>query len=395
MSKQALHSILEQGLASAFSFFLFIILVRILPDSELGAFAGLFSLSQTFIFLLFGLVLLPMSSASGPGTGKQIGQSLTLLIALILAFAIVSPLLMKGLSSLQLWPLAEAIFYSVAFFAAQSWYEAARWMCVRLCGSSAALPISAVRLTLFFGSLYFLPLERWSATSVLWLFVATNTFVALSYAWRFRSFWGEVRPALPNRTLWRNAAILGNGIAAMATNYAVIFLVDRILGGVGLAAFNAIRSFTNPIGLMSQVLDNHYAAYLARSGKSPFAMNRVLAAVFLLMLAASGAIWLLAPYIIVIVFTPDFFMFSDFLPILFIASISHAVTRPILVEWRIHGETRNLHKYSGTIIGFVLPGIVVCGMLELTNAMLLLFALQPLLATIFAKPFNSGLKARV
>ena len=375
-------SLVEQIFASGFTFFIFICATRLLADSELEMYTALFSLNQSFAFFLFGLVLLPMSSAAGEEAGKQLGISLVLMAGLLLAFAGIAPVVMdvfagfKGTVDARTWGLV------VAFFAAQCGYESARWLSIRLRGGPPALIVTLLRFALFFGVILGLGASRLDATRFALIQIGVNTLSVLGYGLLVGRRVGEVRLALPDRAALKHLATFGNSVASFLTNFTVVALVDRGLGSGGLAAFQAIRSATNPIGLISQVLDNHFSADLARTGRRPErkAKGMTIALILAALLMALGTLF--APKINALLFDGKFDEYGLLIPLLLLASLAHALTRPIFVGWRIGNDSAALNLYSLALIVVVLPLLLLSGLMSLSYTMIALFACVPVAALV-------------
>lgn len=375
----------EQVFASGFTFCLFLAAARVLEQPALELYTALFSLNQAFSFFLFGLVLLPVASSTGEDAGKQLGTSIILLGGLLLAFALICPLAMRffstldGRITLQLWLI------ELGFFASQCIYEAARWLSIRLKGARAALVVTMTRFMLFFSGIMLTGAGQLDAISFVLVQVAVNVVAMIGFSLSLRKAFQVVRLELPNRHVIHNFANLGTSVANFMTNFATTALVDRGLGGAGLAAFQALRSATNPIGLLSQVIDNHLSADLARSGRSFTYIGRAM----WLALAGSAVLVLLAmllgPQLVRLFFGEAFVGHWILLPLLLIASLTHALTRPIFVNWRLAGNVRALNIYSLLLIVVMLPMLVLLGWAGLTLAMITLFALLP--ATALAAHF--------
>ncbi|SFU00728.1 hypothetical protein SAMN05444141_106163 [Pseudovibrio denitrificans] len=381
-ASRAVLSLSEQIFASGFNFLLFLCVARLLSGEELGIFTAMFSLNQSFSFFLFGLVLFPVSSASGADTPKQIGIALVLLVILLLGFALLAPLTtyafdsLKDQASLQLWVL------SVSFFAGQCCYEVGRWLCIRLHSVLAALPVTLLRFVSFFTALYLLSYWQLNAGHVIVLQTCISLTAVGFYVWLLRGFRHEIVWALPDRVTFKHLATFGNSVVSFVANFIVVSLVDRGLGGGGLAAFQAIRSATNPIGLVSQVLDNHFSAEFSRSGQRMSFHKHIL------LVAVSGAIllfllsFIFAREITDILFAGRFSEYWILVPLLFLASLCHALTRPVFVSWRVSNSTKSLNTYSFLILIIVMPVLIITGLTGHSYVMIGVFALLPMTALL-------------
>ncbi|AEV35671.1 hypothetical protein PSE_1159 [Pseudovibrio sp. FO-BEG1] len=375
-------SLTEQIFASGFNFLLFLCVARLLSGEELGIFTAIFSLNQSFSFFLFGLVLFPLSSASGADTPKQIGIALVLLVILLLGFALLAPLTtyafdsLKDQASLQLWVL------SVSFFAGQCCYEVGRWLCIRLHSVLAALPVTLFRFTSFFTALYLLSYWQLNAGHVIVLQTCISLIAVGFYVWLLRGFRDKIVWVLPDRATFKHLATFGNSVVSFVANFIVVSLVDRGLGGGGLAAFQAIRSATNPIGLVSQVLDNHFSAEFSRSGQR-MSFHR-----HILLVAVSGAIllfllsFIFAREITELLFAGRFSEYWILVPLLLLASLCHALTRPVFVSWRVSNSTKSLNTYSFLILIVVMPVLLITGLTGHSYVMIGVFALLPMNALL-------------
>lgn len=381
LPKMAL-SLGEQIFASGFTFCLFLVAVRLLDQTSLELYTALFSLNQSLSFFLFGLVLLPMASSTGENSGKQLGISIILLGVLIFGFAIVSPLLMRLFASFEGQITAQLWFLSLGFFASQCMYEATRWLSIRLKGVRDAFVVTLTRFVIFFVGILLIGAEHLDAMSFVIAQIAVNAIAMIGFVFTIRTVFHEIHFVLPDRTAIHHLSNFGTAVANFLTNFATVVLVDRGFGGAGLAAFQALRSATNPIGMLSQVIDNHHSADLARSGRSftgmDYVMRYVLIGSAVLLLMAT----LLGPLIVDLLFGDDFAKYWVLLPLLLMASLAHALTRPIFVNWRLAGDTEALNLYSQLLIVAVLPALVLLGWTGWTLVMIALFALLPVTALV-------------
>lgn len=379
----------EQALASGFTFCLFLAAARFLDQPGLELYTALFSLNQSFSFFLFGLVLLPMASSTGKDAGKQLGISIVLLGSLLLVFALTSPLAMRFFSSFEGRITPQIWFLSLGFFVSQCMYEATRWLTIRLSGARTALAVTVTRFVLFFAGILMIGAGRLDTLSLVLAQVAVNVVAMIGFAFGLRNVFHEVHLALPDRHAIKHFANMGTAVANFVTNFATLALVDRGLGSAALAAFQALRSATNPIGLLSQVIDNHLSADLARSGRSFIGMARamryaLIGSAVLLLLAT-----LLGSQIVHLLFGDELAQHWILLPLLLMASLAHALTRPVFVNWRLAGDTRALNLYSLLLIGVVLPALTLLGWAGWTLAMITLFALLPgtaLVVSVLRRP---------
>lgn len=375
-------SLTEQLFTSGFTFFLLIAATRMLTNEELGLYSALLSLNQNFSFFLFGLVLLPVSSASGDAYAKQLGISIALLLCLIIFYAIVSPLAMHFFVSFEEHYGFKLWILSVVFFATHSSYESSRWLIIRIKGNKPALCITLLRFTLFFTSIFTLDSEILDSFSFTMTQIVANITGLFCNIAILRNNAEQLHLSLPDRSALKHMATFGNATATFLTNFTIATLVDRGLGAGGLAVFQTIRSATNPIGMISQVLDNHFSSELARSGKrlinTAKTMRYALISSALLMIVAT----LLAKMIISLLFAGQFLEHWALVPLMLLASLTHALTRPLFIDWRISGNTRALNIYSILLIIGVLPLMIITALTGFNYAMIIIFVLQPLAATL-------------
>lgn len=372
----------EQAFASGFTFCLFLAAARLLGQPGLELYTALFSLNQSFSFFLFGLVLLPMASSTGKDAGKQLGISIVLLGGLLLIFALVSPLAMRFFSSFEGRITPQTWLLSLGFFVSQCMYEATRWLSIRLSGARTAFAVTVTRFVLFFAGILMIGAGRLDTLSFVLAQVAVNGVAMIGFAFGLRNIVHEVHLALPDRHAIKHFANLGTSVANFMTNFVTLALVDRGLGSAALAAFQALRSATNPIGLLSQVIDNHVSADLARSGRSFTGMARamryaLIGSAMLLLLTT-----LLGPQVVHLLFGDALAQHWILLPLLLMASLAHALTRPVFVDWRLAGDTRALNLYTLLVIAVVLPALVLLGWVGWTLSMITIFSLLPTTALL-------------
>lgn len=389
----ALLSLVEQLFSSAFTFFVFVVATRMLASEELALYAAFFSLNQSFSFFLMGLVLFPVASSTGTEVGKQLGISIVLLLVLLAAFAMIAPLVMRIFDSFDGRIDATSWTVAVMFFTSQCLYETTRWLSIRMLGASATLPLTVARFVLFFGTLLYLGSDRLDGTAFALIQVLTNLASSMGYGLRLRKLLSGIEPQLPDRSALRHVATFGNSLATFGTNFAALTLIDKAWGGAGLAAFHAMRSATNPIGLISQVIDNHFSADLARAGQRfAFGSRRVAAALAGSMALVALAVPL-APWVTALVLGERFGEWWPLFPAMLFASLAHAITRPIFVNWRLAGDSRELNLYSALLILGVLPAMLMLWWMGAMTAMVLLFAAQPMvciLLLVFCRRSKQG-----
>jgi len=372
----------EQIFASAFTFLVLVAASRLLSPEGLSVYTAFFSLNQSFAFFLMGLVLLPLASSTGADTERQLWASLILLVLLLAGFALVAPLAMLAFDSFDpsRWRANWAL--SLVFFCAHCLFETARWLSIRLRGARPVFAVTAARLLLFFGGLFLLGLNGLKGAEFVLLHSSVNGLAVLGYLLVLRPSWRRLRPDFSHFKSPRHFAIFGNSLANFATNLTVVALLERAWGGAGLAAFQALRSATNPVGLISQFIDNHFTASLARNPqKLAFGAGLITlalsSAALLLVLSL-----LLAPMLTAWLLGADFVQWWPVLPLMLFASLAHAMTRPVFVQWRLAGDVRMLNAYSCLVLLGVAPVIAVLGGLTTVYAMLLIFAAQPLVALL-------------
>jgi hypothetical protein len=382
----------EQVVASAFTFFIFVVATRTLAPEALSLYTAFFSLNQSFSFFLMGLVLIPLASSTGAETGRQLGTSIVLLGFLLAGFALVAPLAMwifdsfKGRNGPATWTVA------VIFFASQCFYESARWLSIRLRGARATLPVTVARSVLFFGGLLLLGAERLDGTVFALTQVAANLAATLGYGFVLGVLLSKIELHLPDRNAMRHFATFGNSFANFATNFAAVTLIDRAWGGAGLAVFQAMRSATNPIGLVSQVIDNHFSANLAQTGQTFSYGARHIAAALAVMALLVGLAVPLGPWATALILGEGFGQWWPLFPMMLFASLAHAITRPVFVRLRLASDVRALNIYSLLLIFTVAPALVVLGGVGATQLMVLVFAAQPfacLLALVVSERHRS------
>jgi len=376
------YSLAEQAFASGFTFLLFVAAARLLSQSALERYTALFTLNQCLSFFLFGLVLLPMASATGETAGKQLGISIVMLGGLVLSFAVVSPLMMHYFRSLREIFTFELWVLSLTFFASQCLYESARWLTIRLRSVRAALAVTSTRFALFFTGIALVGSEHLDAANFVITQILVNSAAMIGFTFALRGVAEEVRLALPDRSAIGHFSNFGTALANFLTNLTTVAFVDHGLGPAGLAAFQSLRSATNPIGVLSQVIDNHFSAYLARTGSGFEGRDHIVryalgAAAVLVILAFS-----FGQQIVRLFFGEVLVGNWVLLPLLLMAALAHALTRPVFVTWRLEGNTRALNRYSLLLIVAALPALVLLGWAGSTLTMITLFALLPATALI-------------
>ena len=390
-------SLLEQLTASAFTFLLFLVASRLLPSAELSLYTAYFSLSQSFSFFLMGLVLLPIATSHGSEVNRQLGISIFLLLMLLCAFALMSPLLMRLFGSFDGRISKLTVLLGIAFFATQCLYETARWLTIRLLGASFAVPITVIRVVLFFGAVGGLGAQHLDGFVFTLIQVIVNLIATVGYGLRLRPFFKGLAVTLPDRSALRHLSTFGNSLSSFVANLTVVTLIDRAWGGSGLSAFQVMRSATNPIGLIGQIVDNHYSAYLSRVNRK-IAYSRLAVAIsFALCVLIILVSFLIAPWATAKLLPMNFESWWLLFPIMLFASLAHVITRPVFVNWRLGRNTTALNLYSLTLVFVVVPGMVILWSIGEAFAMVTLFAAQPLasyLVLMYGPVERSKIKAR-
>lgn len=380
MTRGSVMAVTEQVFASAFTFCLFWSVVRVLSPEELGLYSAYFSLNQSFALFLFGLVLLPMASASGPSWHKEVGIAVVLLVVLLVVFAAAAPFVMCCLSSFDgkvngaTWALA------VGFFGAQCLYDASRWLGIRLRGVAAIVPVTVARFIVVICSLWWMYERAPHAQEVMLLQTAVNAGSFLCLAVLQLGCWKSIRLAWPGKLARKHMSTFGNAASLFLNNLAVVAMMDRGMGADGLAAFQSVRSATNPVGMISQVLDNHYSADLARAGREAGSSRRAIQVATAIAMCCMCVAVVFGRPIMAALFGEELVGHWPFVPLLLLASILHALTRPIFVKWRLAGDSGALNRYSLILLGVALPAIVVLGSLGWTMVMVGVYSVLPLCA---------------
>lgn len=162
-------------------------------------------------------------------------------------------------------------------------------------------------------------------------------------------------------------------------------MVDRGLGGGGLAAYQAIKSLVNPIGVIGQIFDNHVAARWARSGSqvhwsARFVLTAAALSIALVALTVFSAKWLIGS-----IYGGEMDGYWLLLPILAAGSLAHVGTRPLLIRWRVEGDTVALNRFTLLCVMVGLPLLLGLGALDLPYAVVIVSALTPLLAFLLGR----------
>ncbi|MXU65017.1 hypothetical protein [Oceanomicrobium pacificus] len=386
--QEAALSIVEQMFASAFTFFAIVFAARLLASDSLSLYTAYFSLNQSFSFFLMGMVLFPIASSSGSDAGRQLGTSVVLLGFLLVCFALVAPMAMRMFESFEGRINFQTTALAVIFFISQCFFESARWLTIRLHGARVTLTGTIARFVLFFGTLFLLGSGRLDGPVFTLAQVAANFFAVSIYAFVLWPSLCKIELCLPGRYYSFHFATLGNSSANFATNFAAVVLIDRAWGAGGLAAFQAMRSVTNPVGLLSQVIDNHISAKLSQTGRNfNFGASHVGFAATAVLLATMVAT-LIGPWATELILGEDFVPWWPLFPTMLFASLAHAATRPVLGRWRIAGNVWALNVYSLLVLFGVLPMMLMLGAIGETRILVLVFAAQPFVCFVVLY-FNS------
>jgi hypothetical protein len=377
-----LPSFLEQASVSAFSFFLFIAAARLLSSDDLAVYTSLFSITQSFAFFLFGFVLLPISSSTGEVVRAQISTAISFLFLLLGGFVLVAPIAIGFFSGLDTVEFVEAYLLVIGLFVSHCLFETTRWLAIRLTGSHFVLPLSVLRLISFFSILIIIASSGLGVRAFTLTQIAVNLCVAAVLLIRLSPELLPLKIALPRVEVMRNFAIFGNTLSSFLINFTLVAVIDRVMGANALTSFQALRSASNVVGLVSQLLDNHYTSSLARTGAQLHGLNRLILISLILSVLPLFVIFFFREWIAATLFSTDIGEYALFLPILVLASIVNALSRPFFIQWRLHGDTVTLHSYSIVVIVLILPALLLLGLSGAIYTMVLLFALMPGVAAV-------------
>ena len=382
LEKKFLYSsLIEQVITSAFTFMVLVGVVRILDGPELAVFSSIWGINQSFMFFIFGMVLQPISSASGVDTPKQLGYSLIFLAVILVGYLLISPIAFYGFSALsnliniKLWLLA------FLFFSSQSLFECLRWLSIRNTGSSSIVAMTMTRFTVFLILLIVLTGKDISAIMFITSLFAINAMSILFMLFSLYKASILITFTKFDRGVLRNVTNLGIAAGNFLNYVTTILVVETGLGGYGLAAFQAIRSITNPIGLISQIIDNHITARYA-SLKKNIVVNINIKIIFLVV-ATSLMIISIAygKLITVTILGSEFASFWKYFPILLLSSFVHLLSRPYIANWRVSSDISAMKQYSFILIA-ITPLLIVLGLLGYVWLTVLAFALAPLFVIV-------------
>ena len=375
--RDALFSFAEQMFASSFNFFALVVAARMLVPDALSIYTAFFSLNQSFSFFLMGLILFPLASSSSADIEQQLSTSVVLLCFLLIGFTLLAPLAMSMFDSFV--GRIDFINWAVAavFFASQCIFETMRWLSIRLRGARVTLPVTVTRFVLFFGGLFLLKLEHFSGIVFALAQVAINLMAALGYGLGLKLL-RKIKLHMPDRNAVRQLAIFGNSFGSFITNFTAVTLIDRVWGGAGLLAFQAMKSATNPIGIISQLIDNHFSASTAKNDqKVKYGAHHILIALVITGFLVTLSIPI-APWAIRFALGETFIQWWPLFPSMLLASLAHTITRPIFVNWRLCGDIWALNFYTKSLIFIITPIMILFYVIEMPQLFVLVFAMQSL-----------------
>lgn len=377
-------SLIEQVITSAFTFTVLVGVVRILDGSELAVFSSIWGVNQSFMFFIFGLVLQPISSASGDDTAKQLGYSLIFLAVILVSYLLLSPIAFFSFSALGNLIDKELWLLSFLLFSSQSLFESLRWLSIRNNGSESVLTMTITRFAVFLALLIFLKGKDLSAISFITFLFAIN---AMSILYMFYCLYKVsllIKFTKFDRGVLRNLTNLGISTGNFLNYVTTILMVEISLAGNGLAAFQAIRSITNPIGLISQVIDNHLTARYASLSKK-FDININVKIIFLIITTTLMIISIFyGKLMLTVILGEEFASFWIYFPILMLSSFVHLLSRPYISNWRMSSDILAMKKYALILVAIV-PFLILFGFLGYVWLTVLAFALAPLAVLVVHK----------
>ena len=134
------YSFLEQFLTSLFTFLSLFIATKYLSIQSLGFFTSAFSINQSLSFILFGLILLPLSSSKNL---KYINTSFVYLIFLNIFFIFFCPLALYFFNAFKyLENKFLLLLFLNIYFVSYTFFEYLRWLSIKLNGSKKTFIIS-------------------------------------------------------------------------------------------------------------------------------------------------------------------------------------------------------------------------------------------------------------
>ncbi|MDG1693898.1 MAG: hypothetical protein P8I13_03435 [Porticoccaceae bacterium] len=359
--------IAEQGLASAGTFLFILIGAKVLGIEEFGLVALLFNVIMTFSTLIFALVLLPISSSKDEfASPDQVAtHSLSMLLVLSLAAVPILSLALFLLVPVNINAGNEVYIMLVAWGHLHFTFEVLRWLVIRYGDLKVCLMSSAIRWVGFFTALAFCEGQyesfSWksyillnSLMMIIWILVVGRHLVKVLDLSKFKITIDlvQLKAALP---------LTSFTLAKITFNYGVISLILRFWNLEVIAALQAFKSIANVFGTISQVIDNHLTAFLARTKRaleiSTRAIMLTISVCVILLISAHMAKDVVTPIILDQTYLP----YSSFFVLALYGSLLQLVIRPFATKVRLERDSKAFYAAIPVIGMIFFPLIALSG----------------------------------
>lgn len=376
------YSFLEQFMTSLFTFLSLYIATKYLSIQSLGFFTSAFSINQSLSFILFGLILLPLSSSKNL---KYINTSFVYLIFLNIFFIFFCPLALYFFDAFKyLENKFLLLFFLNIYFVSYTFFEYLRWLSIKLNGPKKTFIISLFRFSLFIFLVFWNDLEFTSGKKYV------NTIILVNFLSIFLLFY-HISDLKYFKIKFKNIfyskihfSILGNSVTSFICNFFTIVLLNNLSGSLAISAYQTIKSITNPIGMVGQIIDNHLASYISNlknfNTVNNFKIFLIIGTFFIIILSI-----IFGKKLESLIFNNIYDDFWYFIPLLVIGSLSHTLTRPIFVDWRVNMKNKLINFYSLFTLLMIIPTISIFYYLENIFLIILISSIYPLISFFLYK----------
>lgn len=346
--------VIEQIFASLGTFLFMIVGARLLPSEQFGVVALLWNLIQTSFLIYFSLVLLPISSSRDDliVPEKVFSHAFLMYFIFSLLSLFVLPLQLWGATGFSHNQSFLLLFLLLMWSLFQTAYELIRWLIIRYGDYKLALKATITRWVIFFSLIYFccmlqdrlewhtyLTLNIFSLSS--WIYFCYSPIKNFIFLHGTKMEFSRVqfRLSLPNFVY---------GLSLVGFNYMLLTLLVRNFTLEFLAAYQAFKSIANIFGMISQFVDNHVTAFLARHNINIHVSFNSLIIIMISSFLGLLFGFIIKDYVAFYFLKSKFEHYDNLFALTFYGAWTQLLIRPIIAKIRIDGNS--LLFYWATII---------------------------------------------
>lgn len=373
---------LEQITSSLGTLVFMLLAARLLGPADFGVLALFWTVIQIPTAIFFAVVLLPLSAQRGHGEQMRAPLEHGLMVYLLLLglTSLCIPFLLWVIAGGQTEVTVLSCVISAVWLALHLAYEFLRWSIVRFGSVKSLLVANIARWLCFLGLT--LGISAWRNTNVV-EYLAIN-FVCLgiwftigfitnrSYLLYFR-----LRPKFSRPEFVRVSPLLASGIATAGLNYALIAGLSRYFSLEVVGAVQAFRSVANFFGTLSQFIDNHFTAQMARSGRTlKIGFGYLLSGVMLLSISI-GLSCAIRDLVSNDLLGREYMEYSFLFVILTSGAVMQLLVRPVAAQVRLTGRYEIFLQSSALVFFLLIPITIFSAHLMLLEVAVVVASLAP------------------